>query len=92
MPVAGNYPVINDGGIVELPYTADAPCRVMITGVSTSEDYQTYNVLINDQYVATRQFSNHASLTFRDSFYLRTGDTINASGQCTISAQLFRAN
>lgn len=92
MPVAGNYPVINDGGIIELPYTADAPCRVMITGVSTSEDYQTYNVLINDQYVATRQFSNHASLTFRDSFYLRTGDTINASGQCTISAQLFRAN
>ena len=92
MPVAGNYPVINDGGIIELPYTADAPCRVMITGVSTSEDYQTYNVLINGQYVATRQFSNHASLTFRDSFYLRTGDTINASGQCTISAQLFRAN
>ena len=93
MPVAGNYPVINDdGGIVELPYTADAPCRVMITGVSTSEDYQTYNVLINDQYVATRQFSNHTSLTFRDSFYLRTGDTINASGQCALSAQLFSAN
>ena len=91
MPIAGNYDVINEG-YVDLPYTANAPCRVLITGTSTSAAYQMYNVLINGMFVISKQFPNQASLTFRDSFYLRAGDTISASGPCTISAQLFSAD
>lgn len=91
MPVAGNYDVINEG-YVDLPYTANAPCRVLITGTSTSAAYQMYNVLINGMFVMSKQFPDQASLTFRDSFYLQAGDTISASGPCTITAQLFTSD
>lgn len=74
---------------MSLPYTATEPCRVLVSGVGTSTDYQIYNVLINGLYVITRQFSDIKNMTFRDSFYLKTGDVISVIGDVNAYIQVF---
>ncbi len=88
LPIASNYPIIKSGDI-SLPYTATEPCRVLITGTGSSSNYQIYSVLINGLYVITRQFYSIENMSYRDSFYLKIGDTLSIHGDANITAQVF---